>query len=42
LITASDYYSTGHVLDYLRTPNHLTISGRTMEFDGQGKCVAGC
>ena len=21
---------------------HLAISGRTMEFDGNGKCVAGC
>ena len=21
---------------------HLAISGRTMEFDGSGKCVAGC
>jgi hypothetical protein len=21
---------------------HLSISGRTMEFDGKGKCVAGC
>jgi hypothetical protein len=21
---------------------HLAISGRTMEFDGGGKCVAGC
>ena len=23
-------------------PVHLAISGRTMEFDGKGKCVAGC
>jgi L-ascorbate metabolism protein UlaG (beta-lactamase superfamily) len=23
-------------------PAHLAISGRTMEFDGSGKCVAGC
>jgi hypothetical protein len=21
---------------------HLAISGRTMEFDGKGKCVKGC
>ena len=21
---------------------HLAVSGRTMEFDGKGKCVAGC
>ncbi|MHC4066984.1 MAG: hypothetical protein ACYSUI_21110, partial [Planctomycetota bacterium] len=23
-------------------PVHLTLSGRTMEFDGNAKCVAGC
>jgi hypothetical protein len=23
-------------------PVHLAISGRTMEFDGSGRCVAGC
>ena len=21
---------------------HLAVSGRTMEFDGSGRCVAGC
>jgi hypothetical protein len=21
---------------------HLAVSGRTMEFDGKGRCVAGC
>jgi L-ascorbate metabolism protein UlaG (beta-lactamase superfamily) len=26
----------------LKAPAHLAISGRTMEFDGKGKCVAGC
>jgi hypothetical protein len=26
----------------LRPESHLAISGRTMEFDGKGKCVAGC
>ena len=25
-----------------KRPVHLAISGRTMEFDGTGKCVAGC
>jgi len=23
-------------------PIHLALSGKTMEFDGNGKCVAGC
>lgn len=23
-------------------PVHLALSGKTMEFDGNGKCVAGC
>ena len=26
----------------LKASPHLAISGRTMEFDGKGKCVAGC
>ncbi len=26
----------------LKPESHLAISGRTMEFDGKGKCVAGC
>jgi len=25
-----------------KRPVHLAISGRTMEFDGSAKCVAGC
>ncbi|HSR71853.1 MAG TPA: MBL fold metallo-hydrolase, partial [Kiloniellales bacterium] len=25
-----------------RVPVHLPLSGRTMEFDGTGRCVAGC
>ncbi|MCP5153539.1 MAG: MBL fold metallo-hydrolase [Ectothiorhodospiraceae bacterium] len=25
-----------------KMPSHLPISGRTMEFDGDGKCMAGC
>ncbi len=33
---------TAAVIDQLGTPAHLAISGRTMEFDGQGRCVAGC
>jgi len=26
----------------LKSPTVLSVSGRTIEFDGQGKCVAGC
>ena len=26
----------------LKMPAHLPLSGRTMEFDGKGKCVGGC
>lgn len=26
----------------VKVPVHLPLSGRTMEFDGKGKCVAGC
>jgi L-ascorbate metabolism protein UlaG (beta-lactamase superfamily) len=34
---------TAAVIKALKGPTpHLAISGRTMEFDGQGKCVAGC
>jgi hypothetical protein len=33
---------TAAVIKQLRAPVHLAISGRTMEFDGRGKCVAGC
>ena len=33
---------TAGVIKDLKVPGHLAISGRTMEFDGQGKCVAGC
>ncbi len=42
----------GHILPGTRTetfknaikgiPVHLTLSGRTMEFDGDAKCVSGC
>jgi len=30
------------LMKMLKAPVHLAISGRTMEFDGKGKCVAGC
>jgi hypothetical protein len=33
---------TARLIKQLKLPAHLAISGRTMEFDGQGKCVAGC
>ena len=26
----------------VKVPVHLPLSGRTMEFDGQGRCSAGC
>jgi L-ascorbate metabolism protein UlaG (beta-lactamase superfamily) len=33
---------TAAVIRELKAPAHLAISGRTMEFDGSGNCVAGC
>jgi L-ascorbate metabolism protein UlaG (beta-lactamase superfamily) len=33
---------TAAVIAQLDPPAHLAISGRTMEFDGRGRCVAGC
>jgi L-ascorbate metabolism protein UlaG (beta-lactamase superfamily) len=33
---------TANLIKQLKPPAYLAISGRTMEFDGQGKCVAGC
>ena len=33
---------TAAVIAQLDPPAHLAISGRTMEFDGLGRCVAGC
>lgn len=33
---------TAAFIKLLSPPSHLAISGRTMEFDGQGKCVSGC
>jgi hypothetical protein len=33
---------TAALIKQLKSPAHLAISGRTMEFDGAGKCVAGC
>jgi len=33
---------TAALIKQLKPASHLAISGRTMEFDGNGKCVAGC
>jgi hypothetical protein len=33
---------TAAVIKQLKSTAHLAISGRTMEFDGKGKCVGGC
>ena len=33
---------TAALMKQLRPDAHLAISGRTMEFDGEGKCVGGC
>jgi len=33
---------TALVLKQIKAPAYLAISERTMEFDGKGKCVAGC
>jgi hypothetical protein len=33
---------TAALIKQLKPPAHLAISGRTMEFDGSGRCVAGC
>lgn len=33
---------TAALIKQLKPPAYLAISGRTMEFDGQGKCAAGC
>lgn len=33
---------TAAVIKQLKPPAFLAISGRTMEFDGKGKCIAGC
>jgi len=33
---------TAALIEQLAPPAHLAISGRTMEFNGQGDCVAGC
>jgi len=33
---------TASVMKQLKAPAHLALSGRTMEFDGRGRCVAGC
>jgi hypothetical protein len=33
---------TAALLEQLKAPAYLALSGRTMQFDGKGKCVAGC
>jgi L-ascorbate metabolism protein UlaG (beta-lactamase superfamily) len=33
---------TEQIVKLLKAPAVLAVSGRTIEFDGQGKCVAGC
>jgi L-ascorbate metabolism protein UlaG (beta-lactamase superfamily) len=33
---------TAALIEQLEPPAHLALSGRTMEFDGQGQCVGGC
>jgi len=33
---------TAALIKQLKPASHLAISGRTMEFDGSGRCVAGC
>jgi hypothetical protein len=33
---------TAALIKQLKPTPHLGISGRTMEFDGKGRCVAGC
>ncbi len=33
---------TAALIERLKRPTHLAISGRTMAFDGQGQCVDGC
>lgn len=33
---------TANLVKQLRMPAHLALSGRTLEFDGRGRCVSGC
>jgi hypothetical protein len=33
---------TAALVKQLKPATHLAIGGRTMEFDGKGKCVKGC
>ena len=33
---------TASLIEQLERPAYLAISGRTMEFDGEGRCAAGC
>lgn len=34
--------STAALVELFKPSTHLAISERTMEFDGDGKCVGGC
>jgi L-ascorbate metabolism protein UlaG (beta-lactamase superfamily) len=33
---------TARLIEEIDVPTHAALSGRTMEFDGRGRCVAGC
>jgi hypothetical protein len=33
---------TENFIKLVRAPVHVPLSGKTMEFDGNGKCTAGC
>jgi L-ascorbate metabolism protein UlaG (beta-lactamase superfamily) len=33
---------TAKFLSLIEMPGHVPLSGRTMDFDGHGRCVAGC
>ena len=33
---------TAMFIKQVKVPVHVPLSGRTMEFDGKGKCVKGC
>nr|AOS48124.1 hypothetical protein [uncultured bacterium] len=33
---------TAKFIAAVKVPAHVPLSGKTMEFDGNGKCVGGC
>ncbi len=33
---------TARIIEEIDAPTHLALNGRTMEFDGRGRCVSGC